>query len=185
MKIRSRSARRGGVFLAAIVGVTLLSTTTVFASHDFPDVPDSNGFHDDISWLVDAGVTEGFPDGTYRPGSPVTRGSMAAFIHRYHDAAEPALNDRNFHLHVQCAATTRFAVVNAVGTLARGSAGTSVAKLSTGTYEVIFNIDVTGCSYQATVGMPATSSTTGWANVAARAGNANGVFVSTWDHPAL
>jgi hypothetical protein len=29
-----------------------------------------------------AGITSGFPDGTYRPDEVVNRGTMAAFLHR-------------------------------------------------------------------------------------------------------
>ncbi|MDZ7733375.1 MAG: S-layer homology domain-containing protein [Acidimicrobiia bacterium] len=52
------------------------------SSDVFPDVADDNPFHDDIAWMADLGITEGFPDGTYRPNAPVTRQAMAAFLHR-------------------------------------------------------------------------------------------------------
>lgn len=48
----------------------------------FSDVPVSHPFYDEIEWVAEAGVANGFPDGTYRPGDPVTRGSMAAFLQR-------------------------------------------------------------------------------------------------------
>lgn len=35
-----------------------------------------------VSATADAGVAGGFPDGTFRPGAPVTRGQMAAFLTR-------------------------------------------------------------------------------------------------------
>jgi len=53
------------------------------ASPSFPDVPTSHPFFDEIEWLVDVEVTGGFGDGSYRPGASVTRGSMAAFLHRF------------------------------------------------------------------------------------------------------
>jgi hypothetical protein len=74
--------RRSFTFVVIVAVTGLALSSTAFATHDFPDVPDSNPFHDDISWLADAGITTGFPDGTYRPGDPVTRGSMAAFMRR-------------------------------------------------------------------------------------------------------
>jgi hypothetical protein len=49
----------------------------------FSDVPTSHTFFTEIEWLADTAVTTGYDDGTYRPGSPVTRGSFAAFLHRY------------------------------------------------------------------------------------------------------
>lgn len=70
--------------IAALVVATgvVSSLTTVWATHDFPDVPNSNPHHANISWLVENGITEGFDDGTYRPGNPVTRQAMATFMRR-------------------------------------------------------------------------------------------------------
>jgi hypothetical protein len=51
----------------------------------FSDVPTSDTFHDDIVKLGTAGITRGCnpPDNTrYCPADPVTRGQMAAFLHR-------------------------------------------------------------------------------------------------------
>jgi hypothetical protein len=45
-------------------------------------------FCTDIEWLADRDVTEGHPDGTYRPDADITRGVMAAFLHR-HAGAPP------------------------------------------------------------------------------------------------
>jgi|GEM_PF-4853617 len=49
----------------------------------FTDVPDNLMFSKEINWIHDAGITTGWPDGTYRPGEPIHRDAMAAFIHRY------------------------------------------------------------------------------------------------------
>ena len=72
---------------AMIVIVTALAAGPVaaYAAHRFTDVSDSNTFHDDIAWLADAGVTRGCnpPDNTrFCPSDNVTRGQMAAFLHR-------------------------------------------------------------------------------------------------------
>lgn len=52
----------------------------------FADVPTSHAFYKEISWMRAAGVSTGWsgPDGTrlYRPGAPVTREAMAAFLYR-------------------------------------------------------------------------------------------------------
>jgi hypothetical protein len=51
----------------------------------FNDVPSSNTFVNDIAKLATAGITRGCnpPDNTnYCPKDPVTRGQMAAFLHR-------------------------------------------------------------------------------------------------------
>ena len=44
-----------------------------------------------------------------------------------------------------------FAVVNADGTLARGFQAASAAKLTTGTYQVVFTHDITGSAYVGTL----------------------------------
>jgi hypothetical protein len=48
----------------------------------FPDVGAGHPFFADICWLVQSGITTGFPDGTFKPGAAVTRQSMSAFIYR-------------------------------------------------------------------------------------------------------
>ena len=48
----------------------------------FRDVPLTSQFAADIAWLMTSGVTEGYPDGTFRPASSVTREAMAAFLYR-------------------------------------------------------------------------------------------------------
>ena len=48
---------------------------------------------DSILAVIQAGIAAGFPDGTYRPGQPVTRGQMATFLTRTFDL--PA-GDTNF-----------------------------------------------------------------------------------------
>lgn len=48
----------------------------------FSDVPVDHPFCTEIAWLADAGVAEGFPDGSFRPSAPVDRQSVAAFLHR-------------------------------------------------------------------------------------------------------
>jgi hypothetical protein len=48
----------------------------------FPDVGSSHAFFDEIEWMVDAGITGGYQDGTFRPAASVTRQSMAAFLYR-------------------------------------------------------------------------------------------------------
>lgn len=48
----------------------------------FTDVPASHPFHDEVAWLVEEGIAEGFDDGTFRPARAVTRQAMAAFLYR-------------------------------------------------------------------------------------------------------
>jgi hypothetical protein len=52
----------------------------------FPDVPSSHPFFHEIEWLASTGVTSGYPDGTYRPTSAVSRQAMSAFLHRFDES---------------------------------------------------------------------------------------------------
>ena len=66
--------------------------------------------------------------------------------------------DLGFHLTETCAGNTqKYAVVNSSGTLVRGANAVSASRLSTGTYVVTFDADVTGCAHNATVGQPGSS----------------------------
>jgi subtilisin family peptidase len=49
----------------------------------FNDVRPGTMFYREIAWLAAKGVTKGWSDGTYRPGEPIHRDAMAAFIYRY------------------------------------------------------------------------------------------------------
>lgn len=79
----------------------IVAPLTAIASNSFTDVPDSNTFHADITWLADAGVTKGCnpPANTeFCPNDNVSRGQMSAFMRRfaqYIDAEDgtPALAD--------------------------------------------------------------------------------------------
>ncbi|MBV9336618.1 MAG: hypothetical protein JO243_12070 [Solirubrobacterales bacterium] len=73
-------------------------------------------------------------------------------------------------------ATRLWAVVNAAGTLLRGSHATSASAVSGG-YEVDFDQDISQCSYQATLG--ATQAEIGELGVGPRTGNPSSVFVFT------
>lgn len=73
------------IWLAAAVTTILVVPTTVLAAHRFADVADSNIFHEDIAWLVDADVTRGCnppSNDEFCPSDQVTRQQMAAFMRR-------------------------------------------------------------------------------------------------------
>jgi hypothetical protein len=76
---------------------------------------------------------------------------------------------------------SRFAVVNANGQAVRGRDISSVARTSEGRYQVIFNGDVRGCGYYATIGDPSASAPPSHSevSVASLASNVNGVAVRT------
>ncbi len=58
-------------------------------SMPFKDVPESDLFHTEISWLKDVEVTTGYPDGTYHRLEGTSREAMAAFVHRLSDITGP------------------------------------------------------------------------------------------------
>jgi hypothetical protein len=76
---RPALSRRLAVILALVV---LAVPAAVVASHQFSDVPDASTFHDDVSAVTEAGIASGVGGGLYKPADPVTRGQMAAFLHR-------------------------------------------------------------------------------------------------------
>jgi hypothetical protein len=71
--------------VAAAVVVALLVPVVSWANHDFNDVPTSSPFHDEISWMADTNITTGFPGDLFKPGEPVSRQAMAAFMQRLYD----------------------------------------------------------------------------------------------------
>jgi hypothetical protein len=179
------------VFVSGYLGARLgmVATPVAQASHNFADVPDSAFYHDNVDFLVDNQITSGcqVTPPLYCPEQSVTRGQMAVFLDRTADVVRPIKIDRPFHVFVVCAAAAnnRFAVVSEGGTFVRGSAGTTASRLTTGTYVVSFDINVSGCSWQVTVGETGSvGATTGVGNVAGRSGNVNGLFITTQDVPA-
>ena len=48
----------------------------------FTDVAPTDQFYTEMAWLRSTGVSTGWPDGSYRPVTPVMRDAMAAFLYR-------------------------------------------------------------------------------------------------------
>jgi hypothetical protein len=82
--------------IAAIVAGLLMVPTAAWAVHQYTDVPTNHTFHDAISALTEAGIASGTGGGLYKPQDPVTRGQMAAFIHRSAGRAAVQPNLANF-----------------------------------------------------------------------------------------
>lgn len=78
--------QRRRLVLLAVAATTALLTVGVaagvLAAERFSDVADDHAFSDQIAWMADAGISEGYADGTFRPDDPVTRQAMAAFMER-------------------------------------------------------------------------------------------------------
>ena len=54
-----------------------------FPDPGFSDVAEGDLFYRSISWFAQAGITEGYTDGTFRPTAFVTRQTISAFFQRY------------------------------------------------------------------------------------------------------
>jgi hypothetical protein len=77
-----RLGRRATVLLTVVATLAIAVPATVFAAHQFTDVPDTQPFHTDISKIADAGITSGCGGGNFCPSTTVTRDQMAAFMSR-------------------------------------------------------------------------------------------------------
>lgn len=121
------------VLVGILMTALMLIPGVAWASNQFNDVPDSNIFHDDITWLADAGVTLGCGGGNFCPDAPVTRGQMAAFMHRF---SQNMIGTR-----------IMTASVSADGSPYAGGLNgpTSVTRSNVGHYIVTFDRDVTNC----------------------------------------
>lgn len=76
------------LIVAAFALLLVIFPLAATGAGSFDDVPDGHTFKADIEWLASVGVTKGCnpPDNTlFCPDDPVTRGQMAAFIHRLAD----------------------------------------------------------------------------------------------------
>ena len=74
-KLAAKAALVGGGIAVGIGGGAAYAAS-------FSDVPVNHPFYDEIEWMADTGITQGYPDGTFRPNEDVTRGQMSAFMQR-------------------------------------------------------------------------------------------------------
>lgn len=49
----------------------------------YVDVHPGDLFYGEIAWFAAMGISEGYPDGTFKPGAAVSRQAMGAFLHRF------------------------------------------------------------------------------------------------------
>ncbi|MEO6349374.1 MAG: proprotein convertase P-domain-containing protein [Candidatus Limnocylindrales bacterium] len=68
--------------MAAFIARLADATTSGCGEAPFTDVAITHPFCPEIAWMKAAGMTNGFADGTYRPGTAVSRQSMSAFMAR-------------------------------------------------------------------------------------------------------
>ncbi|MDX8344137.1 S-layer homology domain-containing protein [Rossellomorea sp. YZS02] len=67
--------------LAAVMVIGIITPFSASAK-GFTDVPTTHTFFDEITYLSDQEIINGFNDGTFAPGKPVTRAAAAAMIGR-------------------------------------------------------------------------------------------------------
>lgn len=79
-------------FMYRLTGQNSSATSTRFS-----DVPTGRQFNKEITWLASSGITTGYPNGTFKPGTPVSRDAMAAFMYRLTQKA-PLIADRYSNL---------------------------------------------------------------------------------------
>ena len=77
------------------------------ATSPFADVPTSHAFYRAIVWLSDSGISTGYEDGTFRPGQPVLREQMAAFLHRFRGLLAAPANGSGSFVDVPSSSTFR------------------------------------------------------------------------------
>ncbi len=66
---------------AALLSVGLVATTpATAAAPTFSDVPPSHSFYKHVTWLAEQGLVNGYGDGTFRPGTSLTRGQFAVIV---------------------------------------------------------------------------------------------------------
>ncbi|HEX8228019.1 MAG TPA: S-layer homology domain-containing protein [Chloroflexia bacterium] len=56
------------------------SPTAIACTIEFSDVPEGSTFHPFVKCLACKGVLGGYPDGTFRPSNPITRGQIAKIV---------------------------------------------------------------------------------------------------------
>ena len=68
--------------LLVLLPVILIFGVTVAEATDncFTDVSTGDWFHDFVCWMFDAGLTSGYPDGSFRPNNNITRAEVAVFM---------------------------------------------------------------------------------------------------------
>ncbi len=82
LRLRKSASRRPRRSLALAVTLAVLLPVAALASDRFPDVPNSNVHHDNITAIANAGITSGCGGGNYCPADSVRRDQMGSFLAR-------------------------------------------------------------------------------------------------------
>ena len=93
-----RHLERAIVAMAVVLTIGLASATAS-AGSGFSDVGPSHPFAEEIGYVADHGIAQGYDDGTFRPAQQVTRQAIATFLYRQAGSppfTPPASADRSF-----------------------------------------------------------------------------------------
>jgi len=71
----------GAAFLAG--SIISGATAAVAVTSVFNDVPNNHPFLDQINWMSEQGIAQGYDDGTFKPTAPVSRQAFASFLNKY------------------------------------------------------------------------------------------------------
>lgn len=75
-------------FALLLLGLLLVAASSAFVVHRalagvcFVDIAEGSFWYNVTCWMYFKGISTGYPDGTFRPDNPVTRGEMALFLQR-------------------------------------------------------------------------------------------------------
>jgi len=137
---------------------------------------------------VSYGVATGFIDSreirnnTIR-GKDVRNGALSGADIKRDSLTGVRINEGRLGVVPFAESLSHHAVVSSLGQLIRGRGVTSTARTSQGRYQVVFNRDVRGCAYVASVGATsAAGPPAGTASVASLPSSVNGVDVRTVDY---
>lgn len=94
MKKRLLSGLMALSLLAGVMG-TGGSSSEAASSVKFKDVPATHWASEAINAAVEQGYLKGYTDGTFKPGSPVTKAEMASILGRLRDQPNSAIHQTN------------------------------------------------------------------------------------------
>jgi hypothetical protein len=78
---KRRISKKLALIVVPVVLVLGVTTGALAATGTFTDIA-GNAHEQSIIKMADRGITTGYPDGTFRPDQPVTRGQMMTFLDR-------------------------------------------------------------------------------------------------------
>lgn len=87
---RPNTALTRGQFAVIVYNSSYTDDYTPPKRSPFKDVPTSHSFYKHIAYLNDAGVIDGFSDGTFRPNAPLTRGQLAVILYNPNGGPAPS-----------------------------------------------------------------------------------------------